>query len=40
VDLKKIRSDAYVALTSFDTNETRKTLTIFKINLQILLTKK
>jgi hypothetical protein len=40
VDLKKIRSDAFVPLASFDTNEKSKALTIFKINLQILLTKK
>jgi hypothetical protein len=31
VDLKnKLRSDAYVALTSFDTNEKSKALTILK----------
>jgi hypothetical protein len=31
VDLKnKLRSDAYVALTIFDTDEANKTLTIFK----------
>jgi hypothetical protein len=30
------KEDAYVALTSFDTNEKSKALTIFNINLQIL----